>query len=246
MSERVCKGCGTALPPKTWQGRDRVWCSERCRKRQYDLTCVECGGRVDGTTPGKIPNLDEPVCASCAAGHYAIWTPEAIVCAIQEWADIHGEPPRATDWHSQDETHPWFSTVLWRFGTWNAAIEAAGLTPRNVGHYGRPGEDPAVVAETVRLYRSGLSMYEIARQHGVSHSCVRYRLEKAGEPIQSKRTRALPLEVRQRVIDAYLAGATIEQAANAGGVHPNTAWAWLKAAGVKRRHSNDYRQKAAA
>jgi hypothetical protein len=132
MTERVCKGCGTPLPPKTWKGRDQVWCSDRCRKAQYDLVCVECGGRVSGTDPGRIPNLDEPVCANCAGGHYAIWTREAIACAIQEWADEHGGiPPAATDWlrarARNDSRVTSVTNVQKRFGTWNAAIRAAGF-----------------------------------------------------------------------------------------------------------------------
>lgn len=42
----VCKGCGTPLeqPPR---GR-RVWCSERCRKAQYQRPCVDCGAPCGG------------------------------------------------------------------------------------------------------------------------------------------------------------------------------------------------------
>jgi DNA-binding CsgD family transcriptional regulator len=191
MSERVCKGCGTALPPKTWQGRDRVWCSERCRKRQYDLTCVECGGRVDGTTPSKIPNLDEPVCASCAAGHYAIWTPEAIVCAIQEWADEHGGiPPSANDWWRarargySGACNP--NHVIARFGSWNAGIRAAGFTPHAGGPLGG-GYTPLTSqqrAECARRYAAGESSTSIAADFGCSPLTVVNWVRKAGVEIR--------------------------------------------------------------
>jgi hypothetical protein len=40
----VCQGCGVALKPNKAQGRKRVWCSERCRKRtMYSGECVDCG-----------------------------------------------------------------------------------------------------------------------------------------------------------------------------------------------------------
>lgn len=63
---RTCKGCGVELPPKTWQGRDRMWCSERCRKSQYAGACVECGGPTDGTVPGRYPGRGAPErCRTC-------------------------------------------------------------------------------------------------------------------------------------------------------------------------------------
>ncbi len=66
VSERVCKGCGKELPPKTWRGRDRIWCSERCRKDQYSGTCVECGAPTDGTVPGRYPGRGAPeLCITC-------------------------------------------------------------------------------------------------------------------------------------------------------------------------------------
>jgi hypothetical protein len=66
VSERVCKGCGVPLPPKTWQGLDRVWCSERCRREQYAGTCIDCGARTNGHDgPGKASTR----CIPCANRH---------------------------------------------------------------------------------------------------------------------------------------------------------------------------------
>src|SRR3954452_2749048 len=96
----TCKGCGAPLAPSRNPGNPRKWCSERCRKNQYDLVCVACGGRASGTDPGRMFNRDEPVCITCSREHYAVWTPDAIVLAIQEWADAHGGiPPTANDWN---------------------------------------------------------------------------------------------------------------------------------------------------
>lgn len=82
------------------------------------------------------------------------WTQERIIEAIRDWHDHHGEAPRRTDWDAYrcekladaasqraDEWRkratlfrigewPTPRTVTEAFGSWNAAIEAAGYTPR--------------------------------------------------------------------------------------------------------------------
>jgi Homing endonuclease associated repeat len=82
------------------------------------------------------------------------WTQERIIEAIQEWRERYHEPPRRTDWDptrcekladaalvKADEWRkratlfrigewPTPRTVTEAFGSWNNAIEAAGLTPR--------------------------------------------------------------------------------------------------------------------
>jgi hypothetical protein len=62
-TESVCAGCGTPLPPPKAPGQPRKWCSERCRKRQYDRQCARCGARISGTDPGSSSGL----CRSCVA-----------------------------------------------------------------------------------------------------------------------------------------------------------------------------------
>lgn len=69
-----------------------------------------------------------------------------IVDAIQFWAFLYGAPPTYTDWsrsrakrredtaalERMGEPGDWPTArqVVGRFGTWNAALEAAGYTPR--------------------------------------------------------------------------------------------------------------------
>jgi hypothetical protein len=181
----TCAGCEKTIVPNGPHDHRRKWCSSRCRKAQYAGTCVDCGGPTDGTNPGRGMPTRCGACAARYAHETARWTPEAILNAIRQWAADHdGDPPRAPAWLARHDTEhfPYASTVLNAFGTWNAAIEAAGFTPRASGHYGRPGEDPEVVAETVRLYRSGLSLAETGEALGVSGMCVLRRLQKAGEP----------------------------------------------------------------
>lgn len=116
------------------------------RKRRYEQPCVDCGARTSGSDGRR----DEPRCATCAARLRAeretVWTAEKIVERIQAWATIYGEPPGSADWNPWQARHaihdeqraqrfeaghwPWSTQVVHAFGSWNAAIEAAGFTPR--------------------------------------------------------------------------------------------------------------------
>jgi hypothetical protein len=156
---------------------------KKARVDGYRKPCARCGTLCNGSH-GHVE--DDMFCRDCAPYEYRIWTREAIVLAIQEWAEDHGGvPPRAGDWKSRTDERRWpyvFSvTTYW--GSWNAAIQAAGFEPRRNGCYGRPGEDPAEVRRTVELYRSGLSCAQVAAVLGdISASGVRDRLVAAGEP----------------------------------------------------------------
>lgn len=62
------------------------------------------------------------------------WTRERIVAAIQAWAEKNGRPPAADEWRVTGLwEHPSQGTVLAKFGTWNAAVTAAGFAPRQKG-----------------------------------------------------------------------------------------------------------------
>lgn len=144
----VCQGCGTTLPPSKGPV-PRKWCSDRCRKQTlYGGTCVDCGATTNGSD-GRKP---EPRCGTCSArrvGHAnKVWTRDGILAAIRAWADEYGEPPAQTDWnphHARRILHddararrfedangrwPTFKTPIREFGSWNAAIVAAGFAPR--------------------------------------------------------------------------------------------------------------------
>lgn len=111
----------------------------KARKRSYARTCLDCGGPCDGASgAAKIANR----CQSCYRTHQhesRSWKQETIVSAIREWADEHGRQPAASDWlPTVPEGVPSVDTVQREFGSWNAAIEAAGFTPFAVGH--RPAD----------------------------------------------------------------------------------------------------------
>lgn len=112
--------------------------------------CLDCGAPVDGSSRKYRSRR-------CSACHRAWerteeacllktkWTRGRIVAAIREWARIYGRPPNAVDWapsHARsigdearayrfesDGCWPWFTMAVLRFGSWNAAIEAAGFEP---------------------------------------------------------------------------------------------------------------------
>ncbi len=92
---------------------------------------------------------------------------------------MFGVPPVAADWNPSkrdrkertkrwEQTGPWPSPTLVynHFGSWNAGRVAAGFDTFEPGHYGRDGEDPRIVEETVRLYRSGLSCAAVGEVMG--------------------------------------------------------------------------------
>jgi len=62
------------------------------------------------------------------------WTRETIIYALELWHRRHLCSPTVAEWRLAGESHPSVTTVRTVFGSWNAAIAAAGLRPR------RPGE----------------------------------------------------------------------------------------------------------
>lgn len=57
---------------------------------------------------------------------------EEIIALMKAWEAEHGIAPVAGDWNN-DKTYPTPGWVVRQFGSWNAAIEAAGYFPRTRG-----------------------------------------------------------------------------------------------------------------
>src|ERR1700747_2190554 len=81
------------------------------------------------------------------------WTPETIVYAVTLWYRKHSRPPFTHEWDQAGENHPSRQTVSRVFGSWNAAIHAAGFQPRPRGRAppvhargGQGGGDPPAAA----------------------------------------------------------------------------------------------------
>lgn len=99
------------------------------------------------------------------------------------------------------------------------------------------------INEAVSLYRQGLPIVEVAAALGLSKSQVRYRLWHAGALrtpsealILSSRTRRLPREVEDAIIDRYLAGGTCISVSRELGIGHGSVSAVLARRGVKARH----------
>ena len=111
-------------------------------------SCVDCGTPLDGSgIRGREERCHRCACIVMGAER-KVWTREACVAAIQEWAEKYGEPPGAADWDPWQARHvlhdearaqrfeeaggcrPWTTSVVEAFGSWNAAIRAAGFEPR--------------------------------------------------------------------------------------------------------------------
>jgi hypothetical protein len=87
-------------------------------------TCRDCGG----------PALYGERCLECAPRNGPAATGEEITVALRAWAREHGTPPRSQDWTAgspkwRDAWPRWpgTATVLRVYGSWNHALEAAGL-----------------------------------------------------------------------------------------------------------------------
>lgn len=128
--------------------------NSRKAKQRRTGTCEDCGKETRYS--GHAERADSGVsrfCPACAAIRNGeaqkVWTRDRIIAAIQWWATFYGEPPAIADFNptqavymgdyrraTRAEHHikagqiPWFVTAVREFGSWNAAITAAGLTPR--------------------------------------------------------------------------------------------------------------------
>jgi Homing endonuclease associated repeat len=66
------------------------------------------------------------------------WSDELIVYAIDLWHRRHLRIPTVKEWERAGPDHPSRQTVQRTFGSWSAAIRAAGFRPRRQGTCVRP------------------------------------------------------------------------------------------------------------
>lgn len=92
----TCAGCGTEFEWAVTSGRRRKWCSERCRKSQYDRACESCGARLSGTDPGKTKT---ELCGACFYERHNAEQRAHIIAEMQRWARLFGDAPAAYEWH---------------------------------------------------------------------------------------------------------------------------------------------------
>jgi DNA invertase Pin-like site-specific DNA recombinase len=93
----------------------------------FSVTPVYHGGRRGGNAPVDYGQWRlSIVAAGYARPPQAGWTREEIIVAIQRWAEEYGEQPAYTDWPRSTQAHPMANTAIKVFGSWRAALRAAG------------------------------------------------------------------------------------------------------------------------
>src|SRR5439155_10007861 len=65
--------------------------------------------------------------AALPSGDLATWDEIDAISAVAHWTAKHGQPPDWAQGLRLEPDHPHASTVFNRFGSWTAAIAAAGL-----------------------------------------------------------------------------------------------------------------------
>lgn len=92
-----------------------------------------------------------------------VFTRDRIVEILQAEAERLGRPPGANEWRDAGEGRPTERLVRKVFGSWNAAIEAAGLQPRRRGAtIAREPQHWITVNGTGLRYRSSMEAYVAA------------------------------------------------------------------------------------
>lgn len=124
--------------------RDRILSNEAKRRRTG--VCQVCGGPTRYHGHGKTVG---DLCHDCqvktrlnsedALAKRRKGTDEELLDAIRNWHELHGEIPLLRDWTPKIEGWPSSRLIQLRFGTWNAAIEKAGFTPRTAANRPRQG-----------------------------------------------------------------------------------------------------------
>lgn len=128
---------------------------ERHRQQTNDAkhrrrgTCERCGS--DTKYSGKGSVAVSRVCKACAPDEYRKWDEKAIIAAIRRWETAHGSQPVSREWlisSPENSGYPDVGVIQKRFGSWNAAIKAAGYEPLPPGRRTPEGDERMRIALT--------------------------------------------------------------------------------------------------
>jgi transcriptional regulator with XRE-family HTH domain len=159
----IAERMGVAIPTVDAWINDPGGARLRARKDSYRGVCKDCGRPTDGSNGAdQAPTR----CLACIT-----WTREEILRAITAWADDNdGGVP-----------HP--ETVRKHFGSWNAALLAAGLEL----HCGRRPETWEAMREALER---GDAVSDIAARFGVTREAIYMRLRVRGLKMADVRGKA--------------------------------------------------------
>lgn len=136
----VADALGCSLSAAQEWAQDSDGYKREARKAKYRGLCVDCGL---ATSPSHDSSAPCARCLSCAREHVSLsatWTDETVVLAIRRWHAECGKPPSAQQWRTRGAGYwPPTTTAQRVFGTWSAAIRAAGFEPNPTG---RPRKAP--------------------------------------------------------------------------------------------------------
>jgi len=74
------------------------------------------------------------------------WTRERVIAALEAWVGAHGCAPSCQDRARAGSEHPGGKTVSDLFGSWSAALAAAGVQPRPAARASRWSADAVIAA----------------------------------------------------------------------------------------------------
>lgn len=156
------------IPPRAWQWEKVGKTHPSSRTAQDMFGSWSNAVRAAGYEPARH-------------GGQVYWTRERIVAALDRWANEHGTPPKAREWMASGPWWPSHRSVLNRFGSWNAAMTAAGFLPR--GPYGvrlkRTAERSrllsadTLVEPVARYLADGVSPQTLSELSGVDEAVIR-------------------------------------------------------------------------
>jgi hypothetical protein len=90
---------------------------------------------ASGTTRGYFQDLEFD--RGCTPKGHCHWTPDQIIVALKGDARRRGKPPTMREWRRPSKSRPSARSAQRYFGSWNAALRAAGLpTRKGGGHLG--------------------------------------------------------------------------------------------------------------
>ena len=81
------------------------------------------------------------------------WTREEIRDVLHAWVAEHGMVPSSPEWERGEDGRPNSRTLRLRFGSWAAALEACGLTPRDPRYYHTRWSRDQIIAAFQAFFR---------------------------------------------------------------------------------------------